>query len=179
MQLFLPLVEEERAVQEQVDALTKNWLVERDEHWQYVNEIKYEYCVVPLFIYQNEQFIEPINMKNTVQQALVELHFELQHFCIQKKGQDLFNGSIEQLIILQPGEDHPVSLYKQKNFQEASPICIYHKVELEEVGEVFSPNQARASMGSLAGDKGALVLEEDSQFVTVEVGNERSALFGE
>ncbi len=32
---------------------------------------------------------------------------------------------------------------------------------------------------SLAGDEGVLVLEEDLQFVAVEAGNERSALFGE
>jgi len=60
-------------------------------------------------------------------------------------------------------------------------------VESEEVGEASSgllANQARASMGghgesSLAGDEGVLVLEEDLQFVAVEAGNERSALFGE
>ncbi len=60
-------------------------------------------------------------------------------------------------------------------------------MESEEVGEASSgllTNQARASMGghregSLAGDKGALVLEEDSQFIAVEANNERSALFGE
>jgi len=107
--LFLPLVEEEGAVRKEVDALTENWPVERDEHQQYVNEIKYKYCAVLLLVYRNEQFIDPVNVKNIVQRALVELHFKLQHFCIQKKSQDLFNGSIEQVIILQPGEDRPVS----------------------------------------------------------------------
>ena len=109
-------MEEEGAVRKEVDALTENWPVERDEHRQYVNEIKYKYRAVPLLVYQNEQFIDPVNVKNVVQQALVELHFKLQYFCIQKKSQDLFNGSIEQVIILQPGEDRPVSPYKRKIF---------------------------------------------------------------
>jgi len=142
-------VEEEGAVRKEVDALTENWPVERDEHRQYVNEIKYKYRAVPLLVYQNEQFIDPVNVKNVVQQALVELHFKLQYFCIQKKSQDLFNGSIEQVIVLQPGEDRLVSPYKRKNLQEGGPICICHKVESEEVGEASSgllANEVRASM---------------------------------
>ncbi len=110
--LIFPSVEEEGAVQKEVDALTENWPVERDEHRQYVNEIKYEYRAVPLLVYRNKQFIDPVNVKNVVQRALVELHFELRHFCIQKKSQDSFNGSIEQVIVLQPGEDRLVSPYK-------------------------------------------------------------------
>ena len=140
-------MEEEGAVRKEVDALTENWPVERDEHRQYVNEIKYEYRAVPLLVYRNEQFIDPVNVKNVVQRALVELHFELRHFCIQKKSQDSFNGSIEQVIVLQPGESHPAIPYELSYKHSARARNPYACSETERRWcRTFNPNLY--SMGS-------------------------------
>ena len=52
---------------------------------------------------------------SAIKGALVELHFELHHFPIRKVAQDSFNATIEQIIVLRPGEARPMTAYKRKN----------------------------------------------------------------
>jgi hypothetical protein len=66
-------------------------------------------------VYVNDKFVKPAHVNNTIKGALVELHFELHHFAIQKKAQDSFNTTIEQIIVLCPGEARPATAYKRKN----------------------------------------------------------------
>ena len=53
----------------------------------------------------------------------MELHFELHHFAIRRAAQDSFNASIEQIIILRPGEARPMTMYKRKNPRDG-PILV-------------------------------------------------------
>ena len=97
-----------------IDEETARWPVPpqlRDE----LNKIKFEYRAVPLPIYVNGRFVEPADVNNTIKGALVELHFELHHFAIRKVMQDSFNATIEQIIVLRPGEACPMTVYKRKN----------------------------------------------------------------
>lgn len=55
------------------------------------------------------------DVNDTIEGAIVELHFELRHYYFKNKNQDSFNGSIEQLEVLQPGEAPPLSDYKRKD----------------------------------------------------------------
>lgn len=101
-------------VAEAVDDETEHWPVLprlREE----LNKIKFKYRAVPLPIYINDLFIEPIHINTCIKGVLVELHFELHHFVIQKKTQDSFNTTIEQIIILRHHDEHPTTAYKRKN----------------------------------------------------------------
>jgi hypothetical protein len=53
--------------------------------------------------------------------ALVEVYFELRHFCIRKKNEvsfNSFNSSVQQVIILQPSKARPSNAYKRRNILE-------------------------------------------------------------
>lgn len=57
-------------------------------------------------------------MNDTIRGALVEVHFELQHFFIPLDSYELFNTTIEQILILQPGEAPPETPYKRKKVRD-------------------------------------------------------------
>ncbi len=50
--------------------------------------------------------------------AVVELHFELHHFCIKPKKLDSFNATIEQVLILKKGNTLTSTRYKRKNVRD-------------------------------------------------------------
>lgn len=88
---------------------------EETEHWPVppwlqdkLNKIKFKYYAIPLAVYADDKFVEPALINNTIRGALVD-------FTIQKSAQDSFNASIEQIIVLCPGEAHPTTVYKRKN----------------------------------------------------------------
>ena len=89
-----------------------------------LNGIKFEYHVVPLPIYVNENFIEPVNVNSAIKGILVELHFELHHFAFQKAGQDSFNATIKQIIVLHPGEACHMTAYKRKNLMNSIGVTV-------------------------------------------------------
>jgi len=130
----VPINKEEGEVAEAVDDETEHWPVPprlREE----LNKIKFEYRAVPLAVYVNDTFIEPADVNNAIKGALVELHFELHHFAIRKKAQDSFNATIEQIIVLRPGEARPVTAYKRKNPRDG-PIRVKATIFLQKrIGE--------------------------------------------
>ena len=92
------------------------------EHWpipphlcEELNKIKFEYRTVPLPVYINEFFVKLAHVNNCIKGALVGLHFKLHHFAIQKKMQDSFNATIEQIVILHHRDKCPATAYKRKN----------------------------------------------------------------
>ena len=97
-----------------------------------LQRIKFEYRAVPLSVYVNGRFVEPADVNTAIKGALVELHFELHHFAIRKGGHDSFNATIEQIIVLHPGEARPMTAYKRKNPRDApidvKPTHILHKL---------------------------------------------------
>ena len=97
-----------------LDEETERWPVQPPLRGE-LNRIKFEYRAVPLPMYVNDKFIEPVNVNSAIKGTLVELHFELHHFPIQKVAQDSFNATIEQIIVLRPGEARPMTAYKRKN----------------------------------------------------------------
>ena len=97
-------------------------LDEETAHWPVpprlrnnLNRIKYEYRAVPLSVYVNGRFVKPADVNDAIKGALVEIHFELHHFSIRKAGHDSFNATIEQILVLRPGEPRPTTVYKRKN----------------------------------------------------------------
>ena len=113
---------EDGEINDAVDEETENWPVPprlREE----LNKIKFEYYAVPLSVYADDNFVEPALVNNAIRGALVELHFELHHFAIRRAAQDSFNASIEQILILRPGEARPITVYKRKNPRDG-PIIV-------------------------------------------------------
>lgn len=80
-----------------------------------LDKIKYMFEASPLPVYVGDRFIKPQDVHAMLKGALVEVSFELRHFCIQKKHEDSFNASVQQVLILQPGKARPCNAYKRRN----------------------------------------------------------------
>jgi hypothetical protein len=107
------MVSGERPANTVVDEETERWPV-RPEFRGDLDGIKYKFEAVPLPVYIDEQFVEPTNVSQMLSGALVEINFELRHFCIQKIREDSFNSYIEQIDVLQPGEAPQTTPFKRK-----------------------------------------------------------------
>ena len=83
-----------------------------------LDDIKRAYRASPLRVFANEKFIEVGQVNEVIEGALVDLHFALFHFAIRKKNEDSFNGTMEQVLMLQPGEPRPATVYKRKNVRD-------------------------------------------------------------
>lgn len=92
----------------------ENWPV-RDELKVELDKIKFKFEARPLPVYVGDHFIKPEDVHAMLKGALVEVHFELKHFCIKKKKEDSFNAFVQQVIILQPGKARPVNAFKRRN----------------------------------------------------------------
>ncbi|KAH9046028.1 hypothetical protein EDB84DRAFT_1265624 [Lactarius hengduanensis] len=114
---------------ELVDETTENWPILVDFHADLEN-IKPEYRAMPLSVFRNDAFVRPEQVRDIVKGALVEVHFELHHYHICNKGYNSFNGSIEQIIVLQPSDIQPISAYKRKNVEEG-PIRLKPSLVLQ------------------------------------------------
>ncbi|KAH9062543.1 hypothetical protein EDB83DRAFT_2224081 [Lactarius deliciosus] len=103
---------------EVVDDETEKWPVS-DNLLPDLQEVKHEYQVRPLSVFQNDKPVKTDEVNNILKGALVELHFELHHYHIRIKESntnfDCFNATIEQIIILQTSGARPSSAYKRKN----------------------------------------------------------------
>jgi hypothetical protein len=54
---------------------------------------------------------------------LIKIQFEFIHFPISQKKIDLFNTSVQQVQIIQPGENRPLTAFKHKDMVDG-PIQI-------------------------------------------------------
>ena len=107
-----------------MDSETENWPLSSNLREE-LDKIKYEYCALPLAVYIGNNFVEPRDVNEAIRGALVELHFELHHSCNLMRGQagqDLFNASIEQIMVLQPGQPRRTP-YNRRNVRDG-PIYL-------------------------------------------------------
>ncbi|KAH9066970.1 hypothetical protein EDB83DRAFT_2223259 [Lactarius deliciosus] len=102
---------------QEVDQTMENWPVSPDYRAD-LDKIKFKYAAVPLSVFINDLFVPAEEVSGVVQGALVELHFQLFHYHIRSKTHDSFNGSIEQVIVLQPSQVQTSSPYKRKNVDD-------------------------------------------------------------
>jgi len=84
-----------------MDEETLNWPVDA-KYQDAIDLIKPEYCAVPLRLYHDEQFMEPLDTKEALQNALVEIHFTLSHTSLSNRqpAKDSFRANIEQIVVL-------------------------------------------------------------------------------
>lgn len=85
--------------------------------------IKKTHRAVPLCVFVEKRLIPPDDICNVLAGALVDLHFELYHYSIHSKDVDSFNAKIEQVMVLQPGESRPDTIYKRSTAEDG-PICM-------------------------------------------------------
>lgn len=100
-----------------VDQETEQWPV-ADHLRSDLDNIKWGYRATPLSVFARNAFVEARNVNEIITGALVEMHFELYHFCIRASDQDSFNGRIQQILVLQPGKTRPITAYKRKNVRD-------------------------------------------------------------
>ncbi|KAI9435942.1 hypothetical protein H4582DRAFT_1854634 [Lactarius indigo] len=104
-----------------VDDETDKWPVPEDLQPD-LDDLKFEYQAMPLSVYRSDKIVPVDLVSKVVKGALVEVHFELHHYHIRNKESssdfDSFNATIEQVIVLQPGEAPVDSPYKRKNVAE-------------------------------------------------------------
>ncbi|KAH9055121.1 hypothetical protein EDB83DRAFT_2225435, partial [Lactarius deliciosus] len=109
--------------EESVDSDTEQWPVPAELRSQ-LDGIKHEYRVAPLHVFKNnEQFVEPSNVNDALEESLIEIRFELRHYSFPSKNEHSFNASIEQIVILRPGVARPASSYKRKDFR-TGPVAL-------------------------------------------------------
>jgi hypothetical protein len=77
--------------------------------------------VQPVPIYKDGEYVQPTAANGTLKDSLVEVHFAMRHFRIQRRDSkpfDSFTGILKQVIILKPGQHHSQDKYKRKNCLE-------------------------------------------------------------
>lgn len=100
-----------------VDDITERWPV--PEHLCSTMEtVKHTHRAIPLRVYTKKKLISIEHVPEVLSGALIELHFELRHFEIAAKKLHLFNGTIEQIMVLQPGQSRPATIYKRHTAEE-------------------------------------------------------------
>ena len=116
------------------------------EHWPVkaslradLNKIKFDFEASPLPVYVEEHLVHPNDVQEMLRGALVEVHFELRHFYIQKDNRDSFNATVQQVVVLQPGVARPTTAYKGRNLLEGPIPLNPSPVEAQEAHGTGSP----------------------------------------
>jgi len=122
-------LEDDGSPENAVDNETEQWPVPVDLRDD-LDKIKRMYHAAPLRVFARNAFVEVLNVNDVIRGALVEMHFELYHYSIRAKNQgpqDSFNAHIQQILVLQPGKQRPITAYKRKNFATvpsvSAPCC--------------------------------------------------------
>lgn len=104
----------------EIDEETNEWKVP-SQFQEELDDIKDTHQVMPLKVYMGQHFVEPVDVSQFMDNALVEVHFAVKHYHIQSKessGNDSFSAVVQQVLILKPGEARSESPYKRKNFRD-------------------------------------------------------------
>lgn len=106
------------AMQPEIDEETNEWVVP-SEFQEEMDNLKDTHKAEPLKVYMGQQFIEPLNVQGALENALVEVHFTIQHYRIRRESAiDSFSAVIQQVLILKPGVGKSESPYKRKSFRD-------------------------------------------------------------
>lgn len=114
----------------EIDDETENWPVPSDLRND-LDNIKQCYRAVPLPVLVENRFIEARDVNKVIKNALVEIRFKLNYYHIVPDNRDSFNGTMEQIRVLQPGKARPVNAHKRKNIRDG-PIRLIPNTVLED-----------------------------------------------
>ena len=95
----------------EIDSDTEHWPVPSYLQGRF-DIIKYTHKTTPLPVFENDIYIEPILVNNTLKNSLVEVHFNIHHHKIS--NYDSFTGIMIQVVILKSSFTPSPSPYKQK-----------------------------------------------------------------
>ena len=158
--------QDKNEITEEVDEETECWPI-HPCFWDELDKIKFEYRAQPLAVYLRDKFIEPSEVNNAIRGALVKIHLKFRHFTIQRRSQDSFNASIEQIIVLWPGEARPATGYKQKNVRDG-PIRMNPNISLRKPNlteKTIKADQKNESASSSEKSKGKQKAKESEDEV--------------
>ena len=105
----------------------------------------YRVCALP--VYKDNHFVEPPAVKTAMADALVEVHFELKHYVLDKDGaqQDSFSAYVVEIKILRDGEAAAASPSRKRNLRDG-PLRTFTPADLPthcESGPPTSSKRAR------------------------------------
>ncbi|KAN0137727.1 hypothetical protein V8E53_004483 [Lactarius tabidus] len=97
-----------------VDTLTEEWPVPF-KFRATMDDIKHTHRAIPLRVFRDEKLVNVNDIMDVLAGALIEMHFEIRHYAIKGSDPplDSFNASIQQIMVLQPGEARPPTAYKR------------------------------------------------------------------
>jgi hypothetical protein len=100
---------------------TRDWPVGAENQSE-LGMLMDKHRVRALPVYQNDPYVEPLKV---MVNALVEVHFFLRHYRIDKKDDsfDSFSAYVEQVLVLRGGEPSQRGAYKRKNLRPVRPIA--------------------------------------------------------
>ena len=75
-------------------------------------KVKFSFQVFPLPVYVGDHMVKLLDIEDMLRGALVEVSFKLRHFCFKNKGEDSFNATAQQVLILQLGIARPANAFK-------------------------------------------------------------------
>jgi hypothetical protein len=129
-------------------------LVNADLFWQ------------PLAVYNpDESYVKPADVKAVMANSLIEIHFSLKHWSINKQPDqyDSFNGYIEQIIIKEHGVPTASRAYKRTNPQEGPfhprPAPFGSCDPKNKDGGLDGNKSSMANLASASGEEGSAVPE--------------------
>jgi hypothetical protein len=100
-----------------IDSETENWPVPSVVK-PFLDEIKPKFQAFPLAVYRaDDTFVEPIDVCESMRNAIVEVHFALKHYRIGKGDSafDSFSATVEQVVILKGGDLHSGPSYSKRS----------------------------------------------------------------
>lgn len=149
-----------------VDSETENWPVPADMRDD-LDSIKHAFFAIPLSVFVGNKFVDAENAESVLNGALAEIFFELYHYAIRGDNKDSYNGMIEQIQILQPGEVRHVDAYKRKNVRDG-PIRHLPLLRTDDnaldVSKQITPNvSASSAIASSTVDRSPLALANNAR----------------
>ena len=83
-----------------------------------LDDIKLTHRATPLRVFLNGKPVPISKINDVMEGAVVEIQFELLHFPIGAQKKHSFNACVQQIQILQPGENRPATAFKRKSIDE-------------------------------------------------------------
>ena len=103
-----------------------------------LDDIKLTHRAIPLRVFLDGKPVHITNLEEIMMGAVIEIQFELLHYPISAARKHSFNAIIQQIQILQRGENRPPTAFKRKSIDEG-PIQVDEDLTSSEENDTEQP----------------------------------------
>ncbi|KAJ8597223.1 hypothetical protein M405DRAFT_586448 [Rhizopogon salebrosus TDB-379] len=100
-----------------MDSKTQRWPIPA-KHKEEFDSIKFDFMACPLGVYRETAFVEPGDVNDALQGAIVEMFFSIRHYYLRDKKFDTFQADMQQIKIIKPGASIASSGFKRRNARD-------------------------------------------------------------